>query len=227
MLFPRMFVAVLVSLLLAFVGFSSMHATSVPLGILTLADHAHLDEADAFAGLSVFEGEYLSTDAEGRLGVRVGQSTLALGAKTEAVLFKVSNGLHVDMAAGSLFFSAASNERVEIHVAEATLQPDGVGPTQALVTVLAPQVLQISARRGGLDFSYHREFRNLPEGQTYRIYLDAPTEPKELIGTRAEKTGTPGHVAYFIVGAGFGGVTGWGTHAASRYRNCPESPARP
>ena len=206
---------------------SSTSAANLPLGILTMADHAHLDEGEAFVGLSVFEGERLSTDAEGRLGIRAGHSTLALGAKAEAVLFKVSDGVHVDMSAGSLYFATASDERMEIHIGGATLQPDGEHLTRALVTILAPNVIQVSARQGGLSFSYRQEFRNLPEGETYRIYLDAPGEPQDAAGAGAQGVGVSHKVMYFIVGAGVTGITAWGIHAATASGNGPESPAKP
>ncbi|MGB7845242.1 MAG: hypothetical protein WBL63_06475 [Candidatus Acidiferrum sp.] len=57
-------------------------AATPPLGILTQANRAHLDDAAAFPGLSVFEGERLSTETEGQLGVRAGHSTLALTGST-------------------------------------------------------------------------------------------------------------------------------------------------
>jgi len=39
---------------------------------------AHLNASGAFAGLSVFDGEHLSTDPNGKIGVRVGTSVIAL-----------------------------------------------------------------------------------------------------------------------------------------------------
>jgi hypothetical protein len=45
-------------------------ATNAPVGILTHARNAKLNSALAYPGLSVFEGEALSTTAEGKLGTR-------------------------------------------------------------------------------------------------------------------------------------------------------------
>ena len=202
-------------------------AAHPPVGILTQAQHAHLDEAAAFAGLSVFEGESLSTDAEGRLGVQVGHSTLALAGNTEVTLVPISGGTHVDMQAGSFYFSAAENEMVEVHAEEALLRPTSNQPTQAQVTILAPKVLQIAARHGALDFSYREEFRNLPEGQTYRIYLDSPAEPQIVTSAGAQRAGTATKVTYFIVGTGAAGTTVWGVHQIVASGNNPISPARP
>jgi hypothetical protein len=221
------FLAVVVAVSLVFFAVPPALAAHPPIGILTLATHAHLDEATAFPGLSVFEGERLSTEAEGRVGVRVGHSILTLGAKTEVELISVEGGMHVDMTVGSVHFSAAANEVVEMHAGDALVRPASTQPTQGLVTLLAPKVLQITAEHGSLNFSYHEEFRNLPEGQTYRVYLDAPAEPADGTSVSGAKAGIATKVTYFIVGAGVAGVAGWGIHDALRSGNAPISPAKP
>ncbi|HKM68343.1 MAG TPA: hypothetical protein VJX70_14325 [Candidatus Acidoferrum sp.] len=63
-----------------------LRAAGKPLGILTLAYGAHLNASDAFAGLSVFDGERVSTDSEGKLGVRIGGSVVSLGEQSSAAL---------------------------------------------------------------------------------------------------------------------------------------------
>jgi hypothetical protein len=205
----RCVLAPLLSLSLIFCSVPTVYAARPPLGVLTIASHAHLDESVAFPGLSVFDGERLSTDAEGQLGVRAGRSTIALAAKTDVTLIQMGGGMHVDMAAGSLYFSVPENEAIEVHVEEAMLRPDSTQPTQARVSIFAPKVLQITAVHGGLNFNYHEEFQNLPEGQTYRIYLDSPAEPQIAAGSGAGKSSFGSKVAYFIVGAGLAAIAVW------------------
>jgi len=223
----RSFFAMVVASSLTAYAVPPGHSAHPRLGILTEANRAHLDDADAFPGLSVFEGEHLSTEAEGRLALRAGHSTLALSGNTEVTLHPISGGLHVDLSAGSLYFSAAENEAVEVHAEEALIRPEGSLPTQATVTILSPKVLQITARRGVLNFSYRQEFRNLPGGETYRIYLDAPSGRGKAAEVVAGKAGDASKVTYFIVGAGVGSITAWGIHAALSSGNEPISPAKP
>ena len=154
--------------------------SKAPLGILTLAYDARLNEAAAFPGLSVFEGEEVSTKPEGRLGVRVGRTTVLLAGSSGATLHGIDSGAHVDLTAGTVPFSSPENGIVEIHAEEAFLRPEENQLTQAEVTIVAPGVLQIRARRGDLAFRYREEFQVLPEGATYRVYLDSPGEPKAL-----------------------------------------------
>jgi hypothetical protein len=127
----------------------------------------------------------------------------------------------------ALYFSAAENEIVEVRAEGALLRPGSCQPTQAQVTILAPKVLQITARHGGLNFSYHGESRNLPEGATYRICLDDPAEAQSGSSTSAQKAGLASKVTYFIVGAGAAGLTAWGIHHLVTSSSNPVSPARP
>jgi hypothetical protein len=197
-----------------------------PIGILTIATHAYLDEAMAFPGLSVFEGERLSTEPEGRLGVRLGHSALMLGESTEVELISARDVLHVDMTCGMVRFSAAENEPLEVHTGDVLVRPATSQPTQGAIVILAPKVLQITAEHGSLSFRFHQEYRQLPEGQTYRVYLDTPGEPEdETVPVAAGRKRNL--VAFFIVGAGAGGLTAWGIGEAIRTRNPPISPARP
>ena len=131
------------------------------------------------------------------------------------------------MAGDSLYFFSPENEAVDVHVEEAMLRPDSSLPMQARISIFAPRVLQVSTVRGGLNFSYRDEFRNLPEGQTYRIYLDAPVEPQIAAGSGGAKSSIAGKVAYFIVGAGIGSVAVWKLRDRNSSGSAPESPWRP
>src|SRR5271166_920061 len=186
--------------------------SKAPLGILTQAYDAHLNEAAAFPGLSVFEGEEVSTEPEGRLGVRVGRTTVLLAGSSGATLHGIDGGTHVDLTAGTVSFSSPENGIVEIHAEEAFLRPGKNQLTQAEVTILAPGVLQVHTRRGDLAFHYRQEYQVLPEGETYRIYLDSPAEPEDPAGVGAQKASRQRKVSYFVVSTAGAGLTAWGIY---------------
>jgi len=201
-----------------------------PIGVLTFATHAKLDKATAFAGLSVFDGERLSTEMPGTLGLRAGKSQVTLGEKTEIELIRMdAGGVHIDLEAGSVHFSSAENELIEVHTGEATIRPASAQPTRASLTLLGPKVLEINAERGDLAFSYRDEHRNLPAGQTYRVYLDADA-PQPTPAGGAQTAPASGKLTYFIVGAAAGGAAGgmaWGIDHALHSSNPPISPMKP
>lgn len=123
------FLAAVVALSLAVYGVPPAWTAPPFVGILTLANHAHVDEATASPGLSVFEGEQLSTEPGGLMTVRAGRSTLALGNSTQAALMPISGGMHIDLMVGTIYFSAAENEVVEVHAEEALLRPEKNQPS--------------------------------------------------------------------------------------------------
>ena len=208
-----------------------VYAGGKPLGILTLAYGAHLNASDAFAGLSVFDGESLYTDAEGKVTARIGGSVITLIEQSAASLQRSGDGAHVDMDSGSVYIWSAESNPLEVHAEGALLRPHGAGQTQAQILVFAPKTLQITTRQGSMDFFYGKEFRVLPEGQTYRIYLESEAEPQDPAGAGSEtpKAGmsTATKVAYFIL-AGVGpGLAAWGIHDLIQSHNGVESPAKP
>jgi hypothetical protein len=199
-----------------------------PMGILTRAYGAQLNSAEAYPGLSVFEGESLSTATDGKLGVRIGTATLALSQGAQATLQRMENGTHVDMAGGVLFFASPENSLIEVHIADALLRPENGQSTQAEVRMMGPKVLQVAAMRGNLEFNYRNEFQLIPEGETYRIYLDAPAEPQKPAGVGAASAGTKHKtVIYIVAGAVAAGGAAWGIHELIESSNGPESPAKP
>lgn len=78
--------------------------------------------------------------------------------------------------------------------------------------------------RGNLDFSYREEFRSLPEGQTYPIYLDSPAEPQVAAGSGGAKASITGKVAYFMVGAALGGRRSLEGSCPQQFRQRPGKP---
>jgi hypothetical protein len=208
-----------------------LYAGGKPLGILTLAYGAHLNASDAFAGLSVFDGESLSTDAEGKLSARIGGSVITLIEQSAATLQRSGDGAHIDLDTGSVYVWSAESNPLEVHAEGALLRPHGGHHVQAQVLIFAPKVLQITTRQGSVDFLYGKEFRTLPEGQTYRIYLESENDPRT--GTDAaddtQKAGlsTGTKVAYFILAGVGAGLAAWGIHDLIQSHNGVESPAKP
>jgi len=233
----RGFLAVLLSFLLCGLT-SALQAAGKPLSLLTLANGARLNTAEAFAGLSVFPGEEMATESEGKAMVRIGGSVATLAGDSSMTLQPNGDGAHVDLEAGSVFVTSTRRNPLEIHAEDALLRPHGSQDVQMRVWMYAPKVLQVTTRVGSLDFSYHGEFRVLPEGQTYRIYLESDAAP-EAQGPAGAGSGNSGgqtqsagmstgtKVAYFIVAGVGAGVAAWAINDVIQSNDSVESPAKP
>jgi hypothetical protein len=193
-----------------------------PLGVLTQAIAAHLNEAAAFPGLSFFEGETLSTETSGKMTARVGSSIFTLGS-----LHRIEHGSHADLDAGSIYFSAGENMAVEVHALGAIVKPANNVPSQAEVMIWKPGVLQITAKHGDLAFLYRQEFQVLPEGDTCRIYLGDDSDPGAVAGGGGGKIWGANKIGYFIVGGAVARVAAWRIHDIIDSQSGIESPAKP
>lgn len=217
---------------------ASVRAAGKPLGILALAYGARLNTSEAFAGLSIFSGEEVDTEADGKAMVRVGASAATLSGDSSMTLEPIGDGAHVDLLAGAIFAASMEKNPLEVHVADAMLRPHGEQITEALILKYAPKVLQITTRLGSLDFSYHGDFRVLPPGQTYRIYLDSEASPEAQGPAGAGSGSNSGpqnsgnmpkgtKVAFFILAGVGAGLAAWGIADVIQSNNSIESPAKP
>jgi len=199
-----------------------------PLGVLTQAIAAHLNEAAAFPGLSFFEGETLSTESSGKMTARVGGSIFTLGGDSKVSLHRIEHGSHADLDAGSVYFSAGESVAVEVHALGAIVKPANNVPSQAEVMIWKPGVLQIAAKHGDLAFLYRQEFQVLPEGDTYRIYLGGDESGAEAVtGGGGGKIWGANKIGYFIVGGAVADVAAWRIHDIINSQSGIESPAKP
>ena len=212
-----------------------VRAGGKPLGIVALAYGAHLNASDAFTGLSVFPGELVSTDEEGKAMVRIGSSVATLFESSSATLESSGDGTHIDLTSGTIYLSSSEKDPLEAHADDAMLWPHTRGNTQVQIQILAPKVLQVSTRAGSVDISYHGEYRVLPAGQTYRIYLESETELQGPAGAGSghedgkQKAGmsTATKMTFFILGAAGAGSVVWGIHDIIESHNGAESPVKP
>ena len=206
-----------------------MPAPELALGVLTRASDAHLNALPAFVGLSVIEDENISTEVEGKLGVRIGSVMLALSGNSSATLHRISGGTHVDLESGWLYFSSPANSCVEIHAIDALLRPAKNQPTQARVRIDSPRELQVSAIRGDLLSTFQDESKIIPQGKTYQINLDSEGATQKPAGSagRAPSSMPPTKIAIFVVVGVASGLAAWGIHDLIESSNGPESPAKP
>ena len=168
--------------------------------------------------------------------VRIGGSVATLADQSSMTLEHNGDGAHVDLLAGSVYLSSTQANPLEVHAEDALMRPHVDQATQARIWIYAPKVLQITTRVGSLDIFYHGEFRELPEGQTYRIYLESEAEPQGPAGAGSGKDDKDPHkpgmsrvtkVTYFILAGAGAGLAAWGIHDVIQSNNGMESPAKP
>ena len=192
------------------------------LGVVTQASAAHFNASRVFAGTTVYDGDRLSTETEGLLQFRGAGALLYLPGLSDVTLHGLPNGMQAQLRAGGLVFSSARTSAMEILANGAFIRPAADGPTVAQVTLVGPKELQITARRGALEFSYHSETENIAESASYRILLD----PQETAAGHSKNADNPlprrkSKGFWILIIGGISWATEWAVHEAL------ESPDRP
>ena len=162
----------------------------VPLGMITHAEHAHVGEAAASAGSTIYDGDQVSTETDGVLRITVPALTLHLEAQSILILRhpgSTEDSVEADLACGTLVFSAARNGGISVVANDALIRPAANAATIAHVRVVNRKELRIYAQRGALEFSYHGETEVIAESAAYRVLLD-PSEKEAALVSESEDT---------------------------------------
>lgn len=154
-------------------------APSRGLGMVVQADRAQISSGDAASGATIFDGDTLSTNSRGGLRARLGETQLYLTGDSIATVYQASSGVSARLKRGTAIFSSSSPEAFELLASEAHIRARSAKPTYAQVTLEGPYQLVLTSQRGELEVTINGEVREVPEGRSYRVYIDsaAPSPP--------------------------------------------------
>ena len=138
------------------------------------ADRAHIGEAPASSGTTVYDGDRLSTEADGVLRLNAGTTALQLAPQTSLTvrLAGTGQGTQVELDIGTLVFSSSKPPAIAVRANDAWIRPASNAPTVAHIRIVNRKELRISAQRGPLQLSYEGETAVIPEGVAYQVLLD-------------------------------------------------------
>jgi hypothetical protein len=162
-------------------------AKVLQLGVITHAERAHVGEAAASAGSTIYEGDRLSTEDGGILRISSPGLTLQLNAQSFVTLRHPASpegGVVAELASGTLVFASARTANIVVMAGDALIHPAADASTMTQIRVVNRKELRISAQRGATEFSYHGESETIPEGKTCRVLLDpSETDASAALGS--------------------------------------------
>lgn len=207
----------------ASLAYNASLAGPVALGLVVVANRAHINTAAVTTGATVYDGDRFSTETGGSLLLRGNGATLQLAGGSEVIVRSRTNGvrdIEAELNRGTLAFRSWQMAALEIVADEARIRPASEAGTVGEVRVVSSKELAAYALRGALQFSYRGETETIPEGKAYRVILDPPgnesgKDKKEPINDRKKKA------FLLIVIGGEAGVIAWEIHERI------ESPDRP
>lgn len=205
-----------------------------PLGTVIAAERAHVGEASADVGTTVYGGDRISTELQGSVQLRAGAARLLLLSASAAIVNDNEGSPSARLLLGTATFSTGNANAFTLFVSKAAVRPQTDAPTIGQVAYINNKELLVTARRGGLVVTVEDESQVIPEGTSYRVLLDpapVPAQGPAGAGAGAEsegpmhRSGGPfkaGRNRFLIVAVGLtGAATVFGVTEAL------ESPARP
>jgi hypothetical protein len=167
-------------------------ASTPVLGVVLLAENAHVSDIGTAAGATIFDGDILSTTPKGSLRVRAGLAQLQLLGGSTARVNQTSTGINATLLGGTLAASAPNASALEMHASEARIGLHGEGAMSAQVTLVNPKELLVKAQRGALEISIDDQTEIIPEGTAYRVFIDPPLAPAARTSAEPKKQGPVG-----------------------------------
>ena len=160
-------------------------------GVVVQANHASLDAQEVAQGTTVYDGDRLSTDADGTLRVLVGEAMVDLRQQSSARVRDASRSagrdFAVELESGVATLSVTAADGGEIVACGAHVRPVAQQRGVVRVQVVGPRELLVYAHHGAAEVAYRSEKETIPEGKTYRVLLNPGDD--ERSGTIARAPG--------------------------------------
>jgi hypothetical protein len=151
-------------------------STPDALGIVMQADHATLGSQGVSEGTTIYDGDRLSTAAEGSLELRMGQAILYIKEQSSVIIHsdgnKEAKEIEVELVAGAVALAVPPTTRAEIVASSARVRPAAETRGIVQVRLVGPLELLVYAQRGSAEISYHGARETVPEGKSYRVLLN-------------------------------------------------------
>lgn len=151
---------------------AAKNPTTTPLGTVIAADRAHVGEASADVGTTVYSGDRVSTDLQGSMQVRAGAARLLLLSSSAAIVDDNEGTPSAKLVLGTATFSTGNAHAFTLYASKAAIRPQTDAPTIGTVTYVNDKELLVTARRGGLTVTVEDEVQVIPEGNSFRVLLD-------------------------------------------------------
>lgn len=195
----------------------SFAANEKPLGLVTQAQAAHLGNATAVIGTSVYTGDTLTTDEGGTVRLRVGGSQFYLLASSSATLSANPSAVNASVDRGTVGFSSNGVDQIALEIPEGILRAANGQPAYGQVTILSPLEVIISAYRGTLVLDNDGELHEIPAGKAYKVTMDLEpaSQPQQAAGVGGPdvnpkiKHAKRRHLLFDLILLGTVGATSW------------------
>jgi hypothetical protein len=148
-------------------------APGQPTGIILEATGAHVGNASASSGGSVYFGDVITTEPDGHAMLRIGQTQFQLSGDTTVAFFPSANGPAAQLRHGTLIISSNSAaETFRVYASDVLVVPDAVRPLLAQVTFKSSCNVQVSSQEGKVEATSGHETKTIGPQHSYDIRVE-------------------------------------------------------
>jgi len=145
-------------------------AENTPLGMVTKSMSAHIGSSASSEGATIYSGDYLSTDPDGALQVRVGNLSIDLQGGSSAHIFRATYGVVIALNRGTLAYNRPSGQpNVVIVASDVRITPVVSVASSGSVSVDDPCNLLIQSHRGQIYVQVGSQSQMVEQGKAFRV----------------------------------------------------------
>jgi hypothetical protein len=160
--------ALFVSLLSGAIVFAQ--TPNAPLGLVGNARSAHIGNSPVSDGATVYSGDFLSTDNDGAMLVRIGSISVELLSDSSAHIYRAPYGAVLELNKGSVVYSTpGGSENVVIVASDVRVVPAEHRADFGRVTIDDPCNVTVESQRGEASVRVAYETKIIEEGKAYRV----------------------------------------------------------
>jgi hypothetical protein len=143
------------------------------LGIVVRSSQASIGNAIASDGATVYSGDYLSTEENGSMLVRVGALSVELESASALHIYRAPYGAVLELNRGSVVYTTPGvKENLVIVASDVRITPDLSLPDLGRVSIDNPCEITVYSQRGQADAKSGKESHVVEEGKAYHVRAD-------------------------------------------------------
>jgi hypothetical protein len=162
-------------------------AQTPALGLVAKTAEAHIGDAAASEGSSVYSGDYLSTSDNGSMLVRIGALSLELQSSSSAHIYRTPYGAVLELNRGTVLYTTPGGQQnVAIVASDVRVTPVLSNSDFGRVTIDDPCNVTVESKRGEANVKVGSESRTVEQGKAYRVHAENEISYRQYLSPDAD-----------------------------------------
>jgi len=166
----------------------SLPGQTAPLGVISQSVGAHINNSSASVGTTIYDGDRLSTEANGSLTLRSGAVQLILAESSTVLVNQDEKGIRAMLQRGMVAFKVEAGGALRLNAVDVRVWLQGDQSTAGQITLENCAVL-VTSRLRRLEVTAGAETKIVEEGKSYRVVLEGACDARKNNPTPPLKEG--------------------------------------